>query len=67
MELDVVTGRVVVVGAGHSGEAFALTLRKLGVEGAPTAVGDEHERPALSKSMPVDDQATPVFLAATAR
>ena len=71
MELDINTGRVIVVGAGHSGGAFALTLRKLGFAGAVTVVGDEpehpYERPTLSKSMLVDPHAQPVFLAEAPR
>ncbi len=71
MKLDAKTGRVVVVGAGHSGGSLALGLRKLGFAGAITVVGDEpdppYERPALSKSMLVDPHAQPVFLADEAR
>jgi len=71
MGLDIGSGRVVVVGAGHSGGAFALTLRKLGFAGAITLVGEEtehpYERPALSKSMLIDGQAQPVFLAEAPR
>jgi len=67
MELDASAGSVVVVGAGHSGGAFALTLRKLGFAGAVTVIGEEaehpYERPALSKAMLVNHEAQPVFLA----
>lgn len=71
MELDTSTGRVVVVGAGHSGGTFALMLRKLGFAGTITILGDEaehpYERPALSKSMLVNHQAQPTFLADASR
>lgn len=71
MEPDTSTRRVVVVGAGHSGGTFALTLRKLGFAGAIMVVGEEtehpYERPALSKAMLLDHQAQPVFLADAAR
>ncbi len=71
MELDPSTGRVVIVGAGHAGGAFALALRKLGFAGTVTVVGEEterpYERPALSKSMLVDHAAQPTFLADASR
>lgn len=64
--------RVVVVGAGHSGGAFVLALRKLGFRGAIDLVGDEtelpYERPSLSKDMLTGgNSAQPVLLADSGR
>lgn len=64
--------RVVVVGAGHAGGAFALALRKLGFGGDIVLLGDEphppYERPSLSKGMLTHPQgAAPAYLADAGR
>ncbi|MEN5362722.1 NAD(P)/FAD-dependent oxidoreductase [Brevundimonas intermedia] len=58
--------QIVIVGAGHSGGALAISLRELGFSGRITLVGEEkhapYERPSLSKEFLVS-AADPVFVA----
>ena len=48
------TGRVVIVGAGHAGGSAAALLRQYGWTGPITLIGDEpiapYQRPPLSKA-----------------
>ncbi|MEM5388770.1 FAD-dependent oxidoreductase [Paraburkholderia phymatum] len=54
MQLDISTGRVVIVGAGQAGAELAGALRSQGFAGSITLLGDEryppYRRPPLSKA-----------------
>lgn len=64
--MDLLQGRIVIVGAGQAGARAAEALRAAGHAGPITLVGEEehlpYERPQLSKALLLHRESNPIFI-----